>query len=268
MEKILGLGKLDRQQLVAILQKISGPIAVSDAAAVLKISSMTAAQKLARWTKNGWLFRVKRGLYISVPLSSQTADIAIEDAWVLAGSIYKPCYIGGWSAAEYWGLTEQIFMTMIVMTTQKVHERQVNYKNTNFQIKTISDPYFFGLKNVWRGKIKVRFSDPERTLIDMLYDPSLGGGIRSVLDMLKNYFSAKPNPKLLIEYAKQFNKGVVFKRLGFLCEKFFPNQFILKNCQDLITAGYSKLDPALPGKKIITKWRLWLPESWGNSKND
>ncbi|MFA6409679.1 MAG: type IV toxin-antitoxin system AbiEi family antitoxin, partial [Gammaproteobacteria bacterium] len=244
----------------------SGPIAVADVTKILRISSISAAQKLARWAKNGWLCRVKRGLYVPVPLASLTSNIAIEDAWLLADSIYKPCYIGGWSAAEYWGMTEQIFNTVLVMTTQKVHERDVEYQNIKFRIKTVTDGYFFGLKNVWRGQTKVNFSDPERTLVDMLYDPSLGGGIRSVLDVLKSYFEAKPNPDLIIRYAKRFNKGVVFKRLGFLCEKFFPDKLILTNCQKLITKGYSRLDPALPGKKIITKWRLRLPEGWKNER--
>lgn len=268
MQQALGLGKLDRRELTSVLQKTKGTVSAKDVSEILQINSSDAAKKLARWAKNGWLCRVKQGLYIPVPLESEEIDIAIEDAWIVADRIYDPCYIGGWSAAEYWELTEQIFLTLIVMTTQKIHQRRISYQNINFRIKTVSDKYFFGLKDIWRGQVKVKVSDPARTLIDMLSDPSLGGGIRLVSDMLKRFFqSEQPNPKLLFEYAKQFNKGVVFKRLGYLIEKFFPEQKdLINSCLLSMSAGYSKLDPSLSANKLTTRWRLWLPENWENNK--
>jgi predicted transcriptional regulator of viral defense system len=268
MRQVLGLGKLDRQELTSVLQATKGTISIRDTSEILHINSSDAAKKLARWAKNGWLCRIKQGLYIPVPLESEDANVAMEDAWVIANRIYDPCYIGGWSAAEYWELTEQIFLTVIVMTTQKVHQRQVNYQNVNFRIKTIPDKHLFGLKNIWRGQVKVKVSDPARTLIDMLSDPSLGGGMRLVSDMLKNFFqSEQANQKLLLEYAKQFKKGVIFKRLGYLTEKFFPEKKnFINSCLLSMSAGYSKLDPSLSTKKLVTRWRLWLPENWENKK--
>lgn len=267
MKQALGLGKLDRRELASILQETKGTISVGDAVEILHINSSDAAKKLARWAKNGWLCRVKQGMYIQVPLESEEMDIAMEDAWIIANRIYDPCYIGGWSAAEYWELTEQIFLTVIVMTTQKVHQHQMRYQNVNFRIKTISDRYFFGLKDIWRGQVNVKVSDSARTLIDMLYDPSLGGGIRLVSDMLTCFFqSEQADQKLLLEYAKQFNKGVVFKRLGYLTEKFFPEKKdLIHLCLLSMSAGYSKLDPVLSAKKLTTRWRLWLPENCENN---
>ena len=34
---------------------------------------------------------------------------SLEDPLVIAEKLFSPCYVGGWSAAEYWGITEQIF---------------------------------------------------------------------------------------------------------------------------------------------------------------
>jgi len=72
--------------------------------------------------------RVRRGLYVSVPLESRTADMPLEDPWLVADRLFSPCYIGGWSAAEYFGLTEQIFSTIIVMTVQKPRSRRPDIK--------------------------------------------------------------------------------------------------------------------------------------------
>jgi predicted transcriptional regulator of viral defense system len=131
-------------------------------------------------------------------------------------------------------------------------------------IRTIQEKALFGTKPVWRGKVKVFVSDPSRTVLDMLIDPKLGGGIRSTTDMFSNYLkSEKKNIELLIEYVKRLNNGAVFKRLGFLLEKYAPDQKVAINeCRLRLTKGYVKLDPALKAERLITRWMLWVPENW------
>ena len=112
----------------------------------------------------------------------------------------------------------------MVMTTQKPRERNPIIKGTKFLLRTISEKEMFGLKPVWRGQVKISVSDP-LALLDMLDYPKLGGGIRSVADMFYNYLkSENKDLKLLIEYAKRLGNGAVFKRLGFLLERFALDQ--------------------------------------------
>lgn len=264
MRPMTGLGKADRERLSAVLRGTKGTVSVDEAAKILEMPSTSAAKLLSRWAKKGWLSRVRRGLYVPVPLESRTADIPLEDAWVIADKLYKPCYIGGWSAAEYWGLTEQLFRTVIVITTQRPRDRKPSIKGTEFLIRSASDKAMFGLKSVWRGQVKVNVSDPSRTILDMLSDPLLGGGLRSSVDMFRNYIgSEKKDLKLLVEYADQLGNGAVFKRLGFLLEKYAENeQDFIAQCRNSLTTGNAKLDPALKAEKLITRWRLWVPERW------
>lgn len=264
MKPMSGLGRADRERLSAVLRGTRGTLTVVEAAEILKMSRSSAAKLMSRWAKKGWLSRVRRGLYIPVPLESRTADIPLEDAWVIADKLYSPCYIGGWSAAEYWDLTEQIFRTVIVLTMQRPRERKPIIKGTEFLLRTVSDKAMFGLKPVWRGQVKVNISDPTRTIIDMLNDPLLGGGLRSSIDMFNNYMGSEMNDlELLINYADQLGNGAVFKRLGFLLEKFADNeQIVIDQCRERLTAGNAKLDPALKATKLITRWRLWAPERW------
>lgn len=266
METLTGIGKEDRKRLSELFRETKGTISVTDAAGILKITSTDAAKMLSRWAKKGWLSRVRRGLYIRVAFESRTADIPLEDAWIIAERLYSPCYIGGWSAVEYWDLTEQVFRTIVVMTTQKPRERNPIIKGTNFLLRTISEKEMFGLKPVWRGQVKISVSDPSRTILDMLDDPRLGGGIRSVADMFSNYLkSENKDLKLLIEYAKRLGNGAVFKRLGFLLERFASDQIsFINDCKSQLTTGNVKLDPALESDRLITRWRLWVPESWAN----
>ena len=264
MKPMTGLGKADRERLSAVLRGTKGTISVAEATEILDMPGTGAAKLLSRWAQKGWLSRVRRGLYIAVPLESRTADIPLEDAWVIADKLYSPCYIGGWSAAEYWDLTEQIFRTVIVLTEQQPRDRKPIIKGTEFLLRTVSDKAMFGLKAVWRGQVKVNVSDPTRTILDMLSDPRLGGGLRSTIDMFGNYLSSeKKDLGLLIEYADQLGNGAVFKRLGFLLEKYAENeQDFIGQCRERLTAGNAKFDPALKAKKLITRWRLWVPERW------
>jgi predicted transcriptional regulator of viral defense system len=263
MSSLAGLGKTDRERMAAILRAAKGTISVSEAAAVLGMNSTDAAKMLARWAKNGWMARVRRGFYVPVPLESRTADVPLEDPWLVAGRLFAPCYIGGWSAAEYLDLTEQIFNTVVVMTTQKPRDRRPTIKGTPFWLKTVSEKVLFGLKPVWRGQAKVQVSDAARTLVDMLNEPALGGGIRPVSDMLATYLRSE-NRELdqLIDYAERLGNGAVFKRLGYLLETLAPDENVaMEQCRKNLTTGNAKLDPKLKNDKLVTRWRLWVPEA-------
>jgi predicted transcriptional regulator of viral defense system len=264
METLTGIGTADRERMAAIIRGTKGTVSVGDAARILNVSSSDAAKMLSRWSKKGWMSRVRQGLYVAVPLESRMADVSLEDPWLIADRLFSPCYIGGWSAAEYFELTEQIFSTIVVMTIQKPRDRRPEIKGTEFILRTIPSKAMFGLKSVWRGQVKISISDPARTILDMLLDPFFGGGIRSVKDMLGNYLkSEKKNPEQLIEYAEKLGNGAAFKRLGFLLEKIAPDETkTLEDCRKRLTAGNARLDPKLNNNRLVTRWRLWVPENW------
>lgn len=264
MDTLAGLGKLDREQIRSLLGETQGTITVKETALILGISQQAAGMRLARWCANGWLSRIKRGVYIPVPLESTTADITLEDTWIIAEKLYQPCYVGGWSAAEYWGLTEQIFRTIIIKTTQKPRNRHPIINGTSYMLITTSKDSMFGLKAVWRGQIKVSVSDPTRTILDCLNEPKLGGGIRTIVDMFNEYLKSEhKNLPLMIDYANRLRSRAAFKRLGFLLERYAPEEAeAIEACQKNLTEGKVKLDPQLSSDKLVTKWRLWVPKNW------
>jgi len=267
-EQLKGLGKSEREKLAAILRNTKATISIAEASDILNLSQTQTAKLLAHFTKKGWLSRIKQGIYISVPLTSPIPDIALEDTLVIAEKLFSPCYIGGWSAAEYWGMTEQIFRTIVVFTKQKPRNRKPIIHGIQYNLHTIRPNLFFGFKNEWRNNIKVKISDPSRTIIDMLANPSLGGGLRPTVDMLQYYFKSEMKDIQTLErYLHIYNNGAIYKRLGFLLEKYFPlEENMIQTCKNNITQGKIKLDPSLDCKKLITKWQLWIPRSWINKK--
>lgn len=264
MEDLAGIGKLDRARLAALIRGTKGTVTVAQAAEVLSESQTNAAKMLSRWHKKGWMSRVRRGLYIPVSLEATTSDVPLEDSWIIAASLYSPCYISGWSAAEYWDLTEQIFRTTVVMTQQTPRERNPVIKGLSFLLCTINEKKIFGLKSVWRGQVKISVADPTRTILDMLVEPRLGGGIRSVQDMLANYLrSESKDLELLISYADQLGNGSVFKRLGFLLEQNATEETVaIQKCAKRLTKGTAKIDPRLNAERLVSRWQLWIPKNW------
>jgi len=256
-----GLSADAREQLSRLLRAGDPVLTPQGAAAALSVSRLHAAQHLARWAKAGWLARVRRGAYVPVPIESASADVPLEDPWSVVARLYSPCYIGGWSAAEHWGLTEQIFRALCVMTTMRPRRRKPLLRGTQLHLHTVRADKLFGLKTVWRGQTRVQVSDPAHTLADMLADPQLGGGIRNVADMLAVLLRehAADAPKL-IEYSDRLRNGAAFKRLGFIVEAQHGGQrALIDACRSRLSAGYVKLDPKLPADRLVTAWRLWIP---------
>jgi predicted transcriptional regulator of viral defense system len=261
MNYVGGLSGASRERLAKVLRQSKGTIVAADAAKALSVSRAAAARMLAGWAARGWLTRVRRGLFVAVPLESSSPDIALEDAWVVADRLFAPCYIGGWSAAEHWDFTEQLFRSTLVLTTRRPRARRVEARGTVFVVRSVKKRAMFGFGPVWRGRMRVNVSDPTRTILDLLDTPALGGGIRSVIDMLKVYFGSQHRDSmLLIRYADQLGNKAVFKRLGYLVSVFFEGEReIVDACRARLSSGNAKLDPKLPADRLVSTWRLWVP---------
>lgn len=257
--KIGGISKRNRELLGVLNRAAKRPFDIPFVSTTLNISTSKAKNLATYWVGRGWLTRVKRGLYSTVSLSAARPEAQREDPWVVANAVFSPCYIGGWSACEHWGFTEQIFNDVAVFSARRFNRKVQEIQGTRYIIKTINKKRFYGLKPVWRGTNKISVSDPSRTIIDLLDDPKIGGGIRNVADMVNEYFdSDKRDDKILTGYLSIFHNGVIYKRLGYLIEYLkIEAPDLIKRCDELKSSGYSKLDPTLPLKgKILRRWNI------------
>lgn len=260
-----GLGDKERQKLSLLLRETSGTISVSEAANILNTDTKKTANLLSLYAKKGWLKRIYQGVYLPIPLESDTSDIVAEEPFVIAQKLFSPCYIGGMNATNYWGLTEQIFQTITVIAQKNSVKRKRDIKilDTEYIIHTVKPSYFFGLKTIWLTNVKVQISDPSRTIIDMMIFPQFCGGLRFIEDGLKSYYQSKYlDIDLLIKYLGMAENGAAIKRLGYLFEKYFPSEEKLINyCLDNLTKGYINIVPGTECSRLIRRWNLWLPDN-------
>lgn len=252
-----------RARLAAVLRATKEVVSIDATATTLDLDRTEAAKLLSRWRKQGWLRRIGRGLYVPVPLDLAGSEQVVEDPWVLVPTLFGQCYIGGWTAAHHWDLTEQLFNETLVFTTRRISAKRVTAQGVGFLLHHVGEKRLFGLKSVWRGSKRVSISDPVRTLIDMLAMPDTGGGIDHVADCLAAHLKTPTyDGDLLIRTAEQFGNGAIFKRLGFLAETRLRDANLASACRERLTQGYTRLDPALTVSHLHTSWRLWVPERW------
>ena len=253
----------NRITLAKVLSSSKDVITIGDVMKALGTSRHEAAQRLSRWMEQGWLHRVGRGTYVPVALDTMGAEQALDDPWVMIPALFDPAYVAGRTAAEHWDLTEQIFKDIVVVTGRAVRQKNQLRHGTRLLMKHIDANKIFGTKTIWRHRTKVAVSDVHRTMIDMLDDPALGGGIQHVSDCLKSYLKRSDrSDQKLIEYAERLGNGAVFKRLGFLGERQRDGTQLAELCQARLSTGLAKLDPALPAERVNSRWKLRLPETW------
>lgn len=254
-----------RRRLSAVLNEAGDVVQIDDVVNALDVSRTEATKLLSRWVKQAWLRRAARGVYLPASLTTLGNVHVLDDPWILVPPLFDPAYIGGRTAAEHWDLTEQIFRDIVVMTAQTVRPKTQRRHGAQFNVTHIRQEKIFGTTGVWRGRSRIAVADVHRTILDIVANPELGGGIQHVADCLSVYLkSDNRDDDLLIRYALRLGNGAVFKRLGFLAERDSAGPELLESCRLRLTAGNARLDPALECPRLITRWRLWVPESWAS----
>ncbi len=259
--KMAGMSTFERTIMSTFVASERASLSADELISFHPMAPIRANQILSRLEHKGWLRRIKRGIYAPVPLGASGPEPIVENSWLLAMDIFSPCCISGWTGAEYWELTEQIFNRVSLLTTRPQRSNLQEYGGISFRTRTIKEDRFFGTKKIWMGSQQVSIADPHRVVIDILDDPSFGGGARHTLDVLRAYWQSRhADPALILEYAQRYGRGTVFKRLGFSAERFgaVDSEWI-EACQRAISAGVSNFDPSGPKKgKIISRWNIRL----------
>jgi predicted transcriptional regulator of viral defense system len=239
-----GISRSGREELAAVTSRGKRLVTVDDVVDGLALDRSEAAKKLARWTEQGWLRRVRRGLYIPVPVDVEQPDLWSEDPLVLAHAVWSPCYFTGWTAANHWGLTEQIFRTTVVKTSRRVRATHQRLLDHDYLIGHTPDSTMaWGVRPVWRREQRVSMADESRTVVDVLDDPGIGGGIRHVAEILSAYLIDFEGDQLL-DYGERLGNRTAFKRMGYLIEAMgLPHDDLLAACRERISGGVSLLDP-------------------------
>jgi predicted transcriptional regulator of viral defense system len=252
-----GISGAGRAELAAVAGRRRF-ISPQDVASELGVDPHVAARRLAHWAEKGWLRRVRRGLYIPVPVEAEHPGGWSQDALVVATAVWSPCYFTGWTAASHWSLTEQTFRTTVLKTTQRVRAAEARLLDADYLLTHVGEGAMtWGLESVWHEEIRLQIADPARTVIDILDAPRIGGGIRHAAEILGAYLDDYDALRL-VGYGERLGNRAVFKRLGFLVEVLGRDEpALISACRTRLSAGLALLDPdAPPDGPRVSSWGL------------
>lgn len=254
-----GLGESEREVLTALAALEQPTLSVNDVLERFDRSRQAANLILSRLARKGWLRRLRRGVYSIVPLSSSSSQPVVENPLAVAMRLFKPCYISGWTAAEHWDLTEQIYNVVVVYSSRPQRKAIQEIGGVKYRIRRVPEDTIFGTTRLWYGSVPVQMASPERMIIDILDAPEMGGGSRQTLDTVRAYWrGTRKDPENLMSYAEKLGRGSVFKRLGFTAELFNdPDREWTDRCLKGLKKGITLLDPSGPRRgPTDSRWRL------------
>ena len=238
-----GLSGASRRDLAVLFGAGRRTVTVEAAAEALGLSPEVAARRLSALASRGWLRRVRRGLYLAVPVDAPDPAAWTDDPWYLADLVWEPCYIAGWSAANHWALTDQVFRSTAVATTRRVRRVEQELAGATYLLHHVGpERLTWGLVGEWRHDRRVLISGPERTVADLLSNPALGGGIRHTMEIL-DALLADTSVESVVDAVDRLGNGAGLKRLGYLLDVLGRDSDVI---DQPMTSGISLLDPALP----------------------
>ena len=223
---------------------------------------------LSRLSHKKWVLRLKRGLYVIVPIDAgvRGSESFIVHDFVIASHLASPYYVGFWSALNHHGLTDQIPRTVFVATTRP--RKPLKVLTSTFRFVQLAPKKFIGIETANFEGADVRISSKEKTLVDCLDHPELSGGIEEVARAV--YFNhGEFDWSEVRKFAQKGGSVAVFKRLGYIlerCSLFETYRRVLARI--VLTQGYPKLDTIGPGQgKVNERWKLRVnveldPERW------
>jgi predicted transcriptional regulator of viral defense system len=230
---------------------------------IMPDASEKAVRELVRNMVNrGLLLRIKDGLFHVIPYEAESETYFpnwhLVAQHLVEGRLY---YIGYFSALQIHGLTTQPSMLEQVVVNQQVKPSRISVRDVDFQFIYHNPRHFFGYQSTWIDDFhKVQVSDPEKTLIDCLYQPGYAGGIQEIAKALFKYRNELDSQKLA-GYLDRFGAQSVRKRLGFLLNGFGILPEFTVELEKTLSPSFTPLNPALPKEgKHLSKWKVLVNE--------
>jgi len=203
---------------------------------------------LSSLVKKGYLYRLKRGLYL---VNEEPGKPLIKNPYQIALMLF-PGYIAFSSALRLYGLIEYEPFTIFVATPRKSGEKEIG----EYTIKAIA----LGEKATGMTlKNGIYTSTLAKTFFDCFYKPQYCGGYSEVTKAL--YEAEKIDWDEFLSYFKRFASDSLCQRTGYILE-------LVKNLGVDVPEGvieylrgrvrvWTKLVPTLPSKgKGIEEWKL------------
>lgn len=189
---------------------------VADFKDFYQTTDSNARTMISQLVAMGWLVRVGRGAYQLQPAKTGLDPYPTADKFVVAGQFAEDSFIAYGSAAEYHGLTTQLFQNVLLATSRR--RKQMYLPKLKLRLILIGTENFVGFQKISKAP-NVHVATIERTLIDAIDRPELCGGISDLTEIL-NRARSKTNIDRIMEYLPTYRSKSLIQRVGYLLDTF------------------------------------------------
>ena len=206
-----------------------------------------AKNMITRLVKNGWLIRIKRGMYAISDLASR--GYLTLSPYVVANLLVSESYVSFESALQHYGMFDQM-TRKIVSVALKMYKSTV-LNQVEYRFVTTQPRYYFGWQDVRVGEQTARIATPEKALIDIVHYHRSQYAIDLVIEKLTEHRGDLDFTRL-DEYLSRCSLttmkifGLIFDLLGINSDRLYG---IAK------TTGTHWMIPG--DKKFNARWRLY-----------
>ena len=239
---------------IAIAQKLSAydlyTFNSRTVADLFDLDKFQTSNLLRRMEQAGLVARIERGNYV---LLGMTPEKVMSNPLYIGCSLAAPCYITGWSALHFYGLTEQAPRKVFIATSRRKPE--LSFGLMTFKFITIDPRIFFGYQRIVHADLPVVIADEAKAILDSLFLPRYSGGLAEAARALSIAIREKElSITDLLEYAARFQSPSLSARLGYLLELLGQP---VKGLPE--PRGPVRLDPQNPAMgEYNARWKLYV----------
>ena len=228
-------------------------------------SLRTADSLLTRHAAAGKILHVRRGLYAAVPAGA-TPDTFQVDPFLLATKLAFDATVAYHAALQFRGKAYSVWHRFAVLT--RSHLRPLTFQGSDF-LGVRPPRALDGLPDLGGGVVAepyaggtVRVTTFERTLVDVLDAPDLGGGWEEVwrsLEMIE-YFDLAA----VVDHTLKRGSALTTARVGWFLEQHREELFVEDHHLQALRAHAPRqpryLDSKREAGRLVKSWNLVVPE--------
>lgn len=228
-----------------------------------ELSANTVRELLRYHQARGHLLAVRRGLFAFVRpgFSPETNPV---DAYLVASKGVPDGALAYHSALELHGLAYSTFETIQVVSIRTLRSwqfRGVEYRAIKAAQTLGDEALTIGVQTMDRAGQDISVTTPERTLVDVLDRPDLGGGWEEIWRSLEGLSILSFGE--VVAYVKRLANATTASRVGYFLEQhrdlLAVDEAVLASLEQLRPTGVHYMDPR-EGGRLVQRWNLIVPE--------
>jgi predicted transcriptional regulator of viral defense system len=182
-------------------------------------SARTRDSLLAYYIRNGRLLRIKRGLFVTVPPGEDVKFYPV-DPFLLAAKMTDDAVLAYHTALEFYGKAYSVHERFLYLTgsfPRPLTSRGYRFRGVRFPKKLNNEKKLFCVNSEERSGVSIRVTNLERTMVDVLDRPELGGGWEEIWRSLEGieFF----NLDQVVEYTLSLKNRTTAAKVGFFLEQ-------------------------------------------------